>query len=61
MKAKISITNKKINGEFIGDINVSSSKLISTSVNKKIIPRLVDELPILFVASFAKGESKFSD
>ena len=62
MKAKISITNKKkINGEFIGDINVSSSKLISASVNKKIIPRLIDELPILFVAaSFAKGESKFS-
>jgi len=62
MKAKISITNKqKKNGEFIGDINVSSSKLISASVNKKIIPRLIDELPILFVAaSFAKGESKFS-
>ena len=62
MKAKIFITNKKIiNGELVGDIEVLSSKLISTSVSKKIIPRLIDELPILFVAaSFAVGKSKFS-
>ena len=61
MNAKISITNKKIiNGELIGDIHVSSSKLKSTSVNKTIVPRL-DELPILFVAAaFANGTSKFS-
>ncbi len=62
MKAKILITNTKIiNGELLGDIEVSSSKLKSTTVSKKIIPRLIDELPILFVAaSFAVGESKFS-
>ena len=62
MNAKISITNKKIiNGELIGDIHVSSSKLKSTSVNKTIVPRLIDELPILFVAAaFANGTSKFS-
>ena len=61
MNAKILITNKTlVNGEMIGDIHVSSSKLTSTSVNKAIIPRLIDELPILFVAaSFAKGTSKF--
>ena len=58
---QILITNKTlVNGEMIGDIHVSSSKLTSTSVNKAIIPRLIDELPILFVAaSFAKGTSKF--
>jgi 3-phosphoshikimate 1-carboxyvinyltransferase len=62
MNAKISLKNKHMtNGEWIGDIHVSSSRLISTSVNKTIIPRLIDELPILFVAaSFAKGTSKFT-
>ena len=61
MKAKISIKNiSKMSGESIGDIYVSSSKLKSVSVSKTIIPRLIDELPILFVAaSFADGISKF--
>ena len=61
MKAKISITNKEnVNGELVGDIHVSSSELKSTSVDKSIVPRLIDELPILFVAAaFAKGTSNF--
>ncbi len=61
MKAKISIKNiSRISGESIGDIYVSSSKLKSVSVSRTIIPRLIDELPILFVAaSFADGISKF--
>ena len=61
MKAKISVTNKKVvNGELVGDIHVKSSQLISTSVKKTLVPRLIDELPILFVAaSFAKGTSSF--
>lgn len=62
MNANLKVENKKIiNEETIGDISVSSSKLISTKVNKKIIPRLIDELPVLFVAaSFARGTSVFS-
>ena len=62
MKAKIKIFNKrKVNGELIGDLMVLSSNLFSISVNSKIVPRLIDELPILFVAaSFAKGTSTFS-
>ncbi len=61
MNAKISITNKKkFNGESVGDIEVKSSNLTSTTVNKNIVPRLIDEYPILFVAaSFASGTSKF--
>ena len=61
MNAKISIKNKqKFNGESVGDIEVESSNLISTTVNKNIVPRLIDEYPILFVAaSFASGTSKF--
>ena len=62
MKAKIKIFNKrKVNGELIGDLMVLSSNLFSISINSKIVPRLIDELPILFVAaSFAKGTSTFS-
>jgi 3-phosphoshikimate 1-carboxyvinyltransferase len=62
MNAKIKIFNKrKVNGELIGDLMVLSSNLFSISVNSKIVPRLIDELPILFVAaSFAEGTSKFS-
>ena len=62
MNANLKVENKKIiNEETIGDISVSSSKLISTKIDKKIIPRLIDELPVLFVAaSFAKGTSVFS-
>ncbi len=61
MKASIKVSNKKkINGEFVGDIEVKSSRLISTSVSKKISPRLIDEYPILFVAaSFSEGVSEF--
>ena len=62
MNANLKVENKKIiNEETIGDISVSSSKLISTKIDKKIIPRLIDELPVLFVAaSFARGTSVFS-
>ena len=61
IKAKILITNTKIiNGELLGDIEVSSSKLKSTTVSKKIIPRLIDELHFICWTSFAVGESKFS-
>ena len=61
MNAKINISNKNIiNGEPVGDITVESSNLISTKVDSKIVPRLIDEFPILFVAaSFASGKSTF--
>jgi len=62
MNANFKVENKKIiNEEIIGDISVSSSKLISAKIDKKIVPRLIDELPVLFVAaSFARGTSVFS-
>ena len=61
MKAKIDVSKKKlINGEQVGNITVESSDLISTKVEAKISPRLIDEFPILFVAaSFASGKSTF--
>ncbi len=61
MNADISINNKKIvNGETVGDIIVKSSNLNAVNVSGKIVPRMIDEYPILFVAaSFAYGKSKF--
>jgi 3-phosphoshikimate 1-carboxyvinyltransferase len=61
MKAKITIKNKKIIcGEIVGDIEAKSSNLKSTTVSEKMAPRLIDEYPILFIAScFAKGTSNF--
>jgi len=61
MKAKIKIKNKKIVcGEIVGDIEAKSSNLKATTVPEKMAPRLIDEYPILFIAScFAKGTSNF--
>ena len=61
MNANITVKNKrKFNGEIVGDIEVESSNLVATIVNKSIVPRLIDEYPILFVAaSFASGISEF--
>ena len=61
MNAKINIFNKKIiNGEIVGDIMAESSNLASTEVDSNLVPRLIDEFPILFVAaSYASGKSTF--
>ena len=61
MNAKIDVSKKKlINGELVGNITVESSNLVSTKVDSEIVPRLIDEFPILFVAaSFASGKSTF--
>ena len=61
MKAKIKIKNKKtVCGEIVGDIEAKSSNLKATTVPEKMAPRLIDEYPILFIAScFAKGTSNF--
>jgi len=61
MGAKIKISKKRnYFGEQIADINVKSSKLSGIKISPEIVPSIIDELPILFVAaSFAKGESFF--
>lgn len=62
MNAKIKISEKSIcNGEAFGNIEVYSSNLIATKIDKKISARLIDEYPILFVAcSFACGVSELT-
>ena len=62
MNANIKISDKSIcNGEAFGNIEVYSSNLIATKIDKKISARLIDEYPILFVAcSFATGISELT-
>jgi len=59
MKADIKVVNKRKDYEMYADLIVKSSKLKATTVYKKEVPSLIDEIPILCVAAaFAKGETK---
>ena len=57
MGANIKISNRRIlNKEPAGDIRVTSSVLRGIEIGGNIIPRLIDEIPIIAVAAaFAKG------
>ena len=61
MEADIKIENlRKFGSEEVGDLRVSSSQLKSCKVEASLIPNLIDELPILFIAAlFATGDSEF--
>ena len=60
--ANIKINNlKKISGELVGSITISSSKLKPIVISKDI-GKFIDELPILFIiAALTKGTSKFKN
>ncbi|HBQ26067.1 MAG TPA: 3-phosphoshikimate 1-carboxyvinyltransferase [Syntrophomonas sp.] len=60
MGANIKLENQRtIGGEIIADIIVRASQLKGTKVEGEIIPRLIDELPVLAVAmALAEGESE---
>ncbi len=62
VNANIKINNlRKISGELIGSITVSSSKLRPIIISKDI-GKFIDELPILFIiAALTKGISKFKN
>ena len=59
MGANIEIKNKKIlSNEEVGDIVIKSSALVGVNVPEKIIPNIIDEIPILSIAAaFAKGKT----
>ncbi|MFH1074345.1 MAG: 3-phosphoshikimate 1-carboxyvinyltransferase [Candidatus Firestonebacteria bacterium] len=63
MGAKIKIVNKRnMKFEPAADLIVETSKLRGTVIGGKIIPRLIDEIPVLAVAAaLAKGETIFQD
>jgi len=62
MGADIEITDiKEVSNEVIGNIKVRHSKLKCADIKGEIIPSLIDELPILFIAcASASGTSKIS-
>lgn len=57
MGGNIEILDKKtISGEIVGDIQISYSDLKSCTIEGEIIPRLIDELPVIAVlATQAEG------
>ena len=62
MGAEIDIINKTGEFEPRADLKVKFSKLKGINLDTKLVPNLIDELPILFIAcSFAAGISMFNE
>lgn len=63
MGADISITNKRMSGgEILGDIKVCYSELKGITIAGEIIPRLIDEIPIIaLLATQAEGKTIIKD
>lgn len=63
MNADIQLENERIvAGEPVADIRVRHSQLKGCTIGGDIIPRLIDEIPILAVAAiFAQGQTVISD
>lgn len=59
MGAKLKITNERLEaGEPLADIMVESSELTGIEISGDIIPRLIDEIPVLAIAACAaKGRT----
>lgn len=62
MGAKIEVIGRgELSGEEVGDLLVRSSSLKAVQISARIVPRLIDEVPILAVAAAcAEGGSCFS-
>ncbi|MGE7759460.1 3-phosphoshikimate 1-carboxyvinyltransferase [Peribacillus sp. NPDC097895] len=62
MGADISIEMKASEGEPTGDITVRSSRLKGTTISGDLIPRLIDEIPVIaLLASQAEGITTIKD
>ena len=62
MGAQIGITNRHEDGEPRGDVTVTAAPLRGTTVEGALIPRLIDELPVLMVlATQASGRTVIRD
>ncbi len=63
MGGNIEITNEReLNGEPVADILAKSSSLKGIDIGGEMIPKAIDELPIIAVAScFAEGTTKITD
>lgn len=62
MGANISLENERLSGaEPVADLLVQSAQLRGTEIKGEIIPRLIDEIPVLAVAAlFAQGKTVIS-
>ncbi len=62
MGANIIIHNERCSGkEPVADITIETSELTGISIEAQMIPRLIDEIPVLAVAAlFAKGKTTIS-
>ena len=59
MGADIQIKNILNEYEPSGDILIKTSNLIGIDLDEKLVPNLIDELPVLFIAAaFASGETR---
>lgn len=63
MGAQIEVANQRIEGgEPVGDVTVRSSRLHGAVIEGALIPRLIDELPVLaLAAACAEGETTIRD
>jgi 3-phosphoshikimate 1-carboxyvinyltransferase len=63
MGANITLENQReVAGEPVADLRVKHSKLKACQISGDLIPRLIDEIPILAVAaSFAEGTTVITD
>jgi len=63
MGAKLKLVNQRLEGnEPVADICIESSQLKAIEVNREVIPRLIDEIPVLAVAAcVAKGNTVIRD
>ena len=63
MGADLRILNQKtVNGEEIGDILIKHSNLKGVEIGGEIIPRIIDEIPIIALAAvFAEGDTIIKD
>lgn len=56
------LDKKEISGETVGDIRICSSELKGCEISGDIIPRLIDEIPVIAVlATQAEGETVIKD
>ncbi len=63
MGARLRVENERsVNNEPVGDLVVESSDLTAVDVQGDLVPRLIDEVPVLAVAAcFAKGTTVIKD
>lgn len=63
MGGDITVENRRdVSGEIVGDLVVRSSKLSGIKINGDMIPRVIDEIPVLATAAaMAAGETRIVD